>query len=574
MHQAHLYDAQVSDSSLYAPDPAPPEPPLDGDSPPIQTGDLAERRGLFNPPSDQEVTDEPHLDRLNRLLLGTRRLALGGDRLFDWLGTFTIVAFAAVLRLINLGRPHRLVFDETFYVKDGFSLWRLGFEAQWPDGVNALFEAGNVTSYIDQAAYVVHPQVGKWLIGLGIHLGGGAESAAAWRLANAVIGILAVLLIIRIARRLFASVPMALLAGTLMAVDGTAIVHSRIALLDQHLMFFVLLAFWFLILDREQARRRLAVQVAAELDAGSTLSDFGPNLGMRWWRLAAGVSLGLATGVKWSGLYFIAVFGLMTVLWDVTARRRAGIKRWLAGGVLEDGLLAFLMLVPVALLTYVASWFSWFTTPGAWGRGWAAQNPGQGITWLPEGLRSFVRYHEQMWGFHTGLDATHAYAAHPLGWIVQWRPTAFYWERVDENVAVINSIGNPLLWWLAALAIVAVTVLGITRRDWRALAVVSGTIAGWVPWLAQSVLNPRTVFTFYTIVFTPWVILTLVYVAAVALEHTSEESKARARQWVWTTIGVVLGLILVVSGLFYPLWTAMEVSFPYWRRMMWLGSWI
>ena len=66
---------------------------------------------------------------------------------------------------------------------------------------------------------------------------------------------------------------------------------------------------------------------------------WGPRLGVRWWRFGAGVLLGLTTAVKWSGAYWIVAFGILTVIWDITARREAGI-----GYVPEDrtrhGLLA------------------------------------------------------------------------------------------------------------------------------------------------------------------------------------------------------------------------------------------
>lgn len=524
---------------------------------------------------DDVPPTEPTRDRLLRALLGRRRLALGTtarDRLLDVVGTLLVVALAAVARLQNLGRPARLVFDETYYVKDAFTLGRLGFEAKWPDTPNPAFEAGNVHTYLDQAAYVVHPQVGKWLISLGMDVSGGATSSFAWRFANAVVGILAVLLVIRIARRLFASTSMGLVAGLLFAVDGTAIVHSRIALLDQFVMFFGLLAFGLLLIDRDWARRRLAERVAAIVDAGGNVSRYGPRLGFRWWRLAAGVSLGLACGVKWSGLYFVAGFGLLTVLWDVTARRRAGIGRWWEDAIVADGLPAFAQIVPTAVVVYLLSWWSWFATPGAWGRQWAAQNPGQGITWLPEALRSFVNYHQQMWSFHTGLTTDHNYRSNPIGWIIQWRPTSFWWERQGDATSAITSIGNPLLWWLAALAILAVVWLGVTRRDWRALAVLSGTIVGWLPWVVTYLDTQRTVFTFYSIAFAPWVVLTLVYPGVVALEHT--EGRPQARERVVLTIGIVVLAIVGVSAIFYPLWTAQEVPFEYWRQVIRLRNWV
>ncbi|WP_448631412.1 phospholipid carrier-dependent glycosyltransferase [Cellulomonas soli] len=173
--------------------------------------------------------------------------------------------------------------------------------------------------------------MGKWMIALGLHLGGGVESSAAWRLSAAVCGTLAVLMIARIGRRLFASTALGTVAGLLLAVDGEAIVHSRISLLDPFLMFFVLAAFGALLIDRDQARTRLAERTAVLLDEGRPLG-LGPRLGWRWWRLAAAVLLGLAIGTKWSGIYFLAMFGLMSVLWDLSARRTVGVRPWVWAG--------------------------------------------------------------------------------------------------------------------------------------------------------------------------------------------------------------------------------------------------
>jgi dolichyl-phosphate-mannose--protein O-mannosyl transferase len=559
-------------------EPAPAPPGTDG-PPPASSAPRAPGAPAARHAKDEEPTEA----RLLRTLLGRRRLALDttrAARFWAWAGTVAVTLLAAVLRLWELGRPHALVFDETYYVKDAFTLGREGYEAQWPDEPNPAFLAGDITSYLDSPAYVVHPPVGKWMIWLGMDLGGGATSSFAWRLASAVVGVLAVLLVIRIARRLFASSAMGVLAGLLLAVDGEAIVHSRTALLDQFLMFWVLVAFGCLVMDREWARRRLASRVAAILDAGGTVARYGPRLGFRWWRLAAGVSLGLACGVKWSGLYFVAVLGVLTVLWDLAARRGVGIGRWWEDSVLVDAVPAFVAIVPTAALTYVATWASWFVTPGAYMRRWAAENPGEGLTWLPAPLRSLWEYHAQMLSFHRGLDSEHAYAAHPIGWIVQWRPTSFHWERVKAGEAgcgadvangcasAVTSLGNPVLWWLGAAALVAVVVLGILGRDWRATAVLSGVVAGWLPWFF---FVERTTFTFYSIVFLPWVVLALVHVATVALERT-EGRRGRAR--VVTAVVAVTAVVVLVSAAYYPVWTAMQVPYDYWRALMLLSSWI
>jgi 4-amino-4-deoxy-L-arabinose transferase-like glycosyltransferase len=126
---------------------------------------------------------------------------------WDILGTLFVCLIAAISRFWALGRPNSLVFDEIFYVRDAFTLWRLGFEAVWPENSAAQFDAGQIYSYLPEAAFVAHPPVGKWLIAVGMMLGGPSHPWA-WRLASAVIGVAAVLLVIRTARRLFNSVAM------------------------------------------------------------------------------------------------------------------------------------------------------------------------------------------------------------------------------------------------------------------------------------------------------------------------------------------------------------------------------
>ena len=82
---------------------------------------------------------------------------------------------AESLRFIGLGHPNAVVFDETYYAKDGFSLitW-LVERVPIKDADKALL-AGNTDIWqqctaatLDKcASYVVHPPLGKWMIGVG-----------------------------------------------------------------------------------------------------------------------------------------------------------------------------------------------------------------------------------------------------------------------------------------------------------------------------------------------------------------------------------------------------------------------
>ncbi len=529
-------------------------------------------------PRTRDELVERLLGRTAILLEATRR-----DRVTAWLWALAVTAFAGVLRFWDLGRPHSLVFDETYYVKDAWSLWQRGYEADWGQDPNPSFEAGEDSQLGTNPAYVVHPQVGKWLIGLGMRLGGGMESSTAWRLTVAVLGTLAVLMVCRIGRRIFASTWWGLVAAVFLAVDGVAITLSRTSLLDPVLMFFLLAAFGALLLDRDQARQRLADRTAALLAGGAELG-WGPSLGMRWWRLAAGVLLGLALGTKWSAMYFIAVFGVLSVLWDMAARRLVGVRNWVGAGVVKDGLVAFVVLVGTSFVVYVASWWSWFTHSDAWGRNWAEQNPGQGLTFLPPALRSLAEYHRSMWQFHTHLDTPHTYQANPFGWVLQWRPTSFYWDDTlkdltpdasrqlcgaDRCSSAVLALGNPVLWWAAAAAILVAVYWLVRYRDWRAGAVLSGILAGWVPWFFY---QDRTIFAFYSVAFVPWIALTLTYVLVLIVGPPT--LPWRARRPAVIGVGVFVALVVGIGLWFYPIWSAMPIPYDAWHARMWLNRWI
>ena len=155
-----------------------------------------------------------------------------------WGGPVFVALFAGVLRFWQLGGPRAVIFDETYYAKDAWSLWHFGYEASWPDNANAQILATPQRIPVSpDPSYVVHPPVGKWIIGFGEWIFG--LNPFGWRFMTALLGTLAVLMLCRIGRRLFRSTALGCLAGGLMAVDGLEFVMSRTALLDLIVMFWV-----------------------------------------------------------------------------------------------------------------------------------------------------------------------------------------------------------------------------------------------------------------------------------------------------------------------------------------------
>lgn len=519
-----------------------------------------------------------HRGLQSRLLYPTFRLGKIG-----WLLAVGLTLAAGLLRFWNLANPNELIFDETYYVKDAYSLWQFGYERTWDDDVDQAFVQGQAQPGQD-AAYVVHPPAGKWLIGLGMAIFG-ADNGLGWRATAALAGTLAVTLTFILAAKLFRSLFLASVAGVLLAIEGHHIVMSRTALLDIFLMFFVLAAFCALVADRTWARRRLVTTIAQHYQnvssPNATDADratwqktltYGPWLGWRPWRIAAGVLLGVAVSVKLSGLAFVAVLGLLTVWWDANARKTAGIRRWLPGAVVLDGLWAFAAVVGIGAITYVGTWAGWLASTGGYFRTWAAQRD----TVLPDWLASLVHYHAQSTTFHTGLDSAHNYASAAWIWPFAGRPVSFYYRTDADGIqcaaercsAAILDLPNPLIWWTGLLAMVVIFLRWLVVRDWRAGAILAVYVAGQLVW---TLWPARTMFFFYTVAYVPFLVLAITYVAGLWLNRTTLGPQRT------TAVVAISGFVLValaVSAYFLPLWTGTPLTLEQWQHRMWFQSWI
>jgi dolichyl-phosphate-mannose-protein mannosyltransferase len=484
---------------------------------------------------------------------------------------------AALLRFVGLGYPNTLVFDEVFYARGAFSLATLGYEGDW-GGENQDFAQGDYSHLSTDGDYIVHPLTGKLLMGVGMQLFGATPFG--WRFMGALLGVATVIMVAFIARHLLRSTLWGTVAGVLLAIEGEHIVLSRAALLDGYLTFFVVAGFGLLVVDRAQTRTRLfaaadAARAAAGLAADASLAGYGPATGIRWWRLAAIVTFGLAASVKWSGLWFAAAFLVLSVVWDLADRRRAGVERW-ALGAFARAVPAFVATVVLVPLTYLLTWLPWFRSENSYGRHWAEENPGEGILWLPEGLRSLVHYHQQMYEFHRTLDSPHNYEANPWLWMLQYRPTAFHFEDVPDAdcgaercVSAIHAIGHPFIWWAGCIALIYAVWRIVRHRDLLAVTVSVGVLAGWLPWLPYA---HRTIFTFYTVAIAPFLVLLLVW----ALKHVAQPELLHRR---WSRGGVIAVTVfvaasLVVAGFFAPIWLGTPIPFEYWQMHMWLPTWV
>jgi dolichyl-phosphate-mannose--protein O-mannosyl transferase len=480
----------------------------------------------------------------------------------SWLATMFVVVVAAVLRLVGLATPGGKMFDEVYYATEGAELIEHGVEWRPENGTGD---------------FVVHPPLGKWLIGVGIKAFGNDEFG--WRIAAVLAGVLSILIFTRLAIRLFRSVVLGATAGLLMTLDGLHFVLSRAALLDIFLMLFILAAFACLVRDRETRRARWLAAMAAGLDPAAPGRAGRPRIGVPWWRLAAAALMGCACSVKWSGLWYVILFVALALWWEVQLRRSVGARHpWLDTLLDEGGWAA--AFVGVVLVVYVASWTGWFVTDTGWNRHWLA-NQGHDEPPVLGALRNLWQYHSEAYAFHTGLSEKHTYQSWPWQWLLLGRPVAFYWSGdgpcgADQCAAEVLLLGTPVLWWSFLPALAALAWFGIARRDWRAGAIGLGAATGILPWFWYQ-LDSRTMYYFYALPAEPFLILAVVYVLGAIIGPPAPPGQPVPDRRLAGVLVAGLYVLLVAANFayFHPIYTGQDIAYQSWLSRMWLGSrWI
>ncbi|MGA8117101.1 MAG: phospholipid carrier-dependent glycosyltransferase, partial [Actinocatenispora sp.] len=473
----------------------------------------------------------------------------------SWLATAAVAMIAAVLRLVGLAEPNKKIFDEIYYATDAHHLMQHGVE--WDEKANS-------------GSFIAHPPLGKWIIGLGEQLFG--YNTVGWRIMPVLAGVVSVVILIRLARRMFGSTVLGCVAGLLMTLDGMAFVSSRVALLDIFLMMFTLASFACLVMDREATRRRWL----AFIDDGGDTWTGRPKHGVPWWRLAAAALIGCAMAVKWSAAWYIVLFVILVVVWEAHARKAAGVRRPWRDALLDElGWLA--ATLGVIVVVYLASWSGWFANDHSWDRHWLSQHndpepPVVGAVY------NLVRYHLDILNFHIGLSVKHGYQSWPLQWLTLGRPVAYDWSDAQlcgsgQCAAEVILLGTPLLWWTFVPAMAATLYWSIARRDWRGWALLAGAAAGIVPWLYYQVSDHRTMFYFYALPSEPFLVLIVTLVLGMII---GGPARSRDRRLVGGLIaGAYVALVALCFLYFYPLYVGESIPYQDWHARMWLGAkWI
>jgi dolichyl-phosphate-mannose-protein mannosyltransferase len=448
---------------------------------------------------------------------------------------------AAALRLAGLMTPAGLVFDEIFYARNA-----------------CRFVIDTAQCGIDDLVSGAHPPLGNWLIGIGIRLFGYDEFG--WRIASAMAGTLSVALLYVLVRRLLAGhVPGAAatagatIAAALLATDFLDLVQSRVAMLDSFVTMFVIAVVLFVFLDGSRWRGPRGE------DSGAPPWLRRLSLG-RPWRLAAGLALGSAVAVKWSGGYVAIGLVVLLVAWEVAASKsrpgedsRLTRRAALGEAFRREALPSLVLLGVVPLIVYLASYI---------GR---VDGDLLALPWHERSVwRGILEHQLAMLRFHVGLAGDHPYESAPWSWIVLKRPVAYSFASSAGAYREVLAIGNPLTWWPGAIALVAAGVRWV--RSGASLArpevvLLVAALSTFLPWLALSGSRSQ-VFIWYLLPTIPFLYAALALWAALA--------------WRSVTGRIAIGLATIAVAVsfvcFYPILTAAPLTPDEWRSRIWFSD--
>jgi dolichyl-phosphate-mannose-protein mannosyltransferase len=438
-----------------------------------------------------------------------------------WIAIAILFFSSLALRFWGLGRFDRAVFDEVYYVKYG-------------------------NDYLTRTPFFdVHPPLGKYLIAFAIWISDrpfwifqGQNAAFDSRWLNALTGSLVPLIVAGIAYQLNHRRSYAFIAGLLTSADGLLLVESRYALLSIYIIFFGLLAQWCFLLA---------------LDTRHIL---------RWlYLILAGIFFGATVSVKWYGLGFLLGIYLFYI--------NAWLVRWWQNR-LEISLqplfrkLTQLKIIPLILALAIITAIVYY------------------LIWIPHlqlyPNRGFWELHQKSLTFHQQLGndtKVHPYCSPWYSWVWMIRPVAYLYEKSSDSTSEkivydVHGMGNPILWWLSAIAILI--IIGTLIQQFILhrinepqlsikLYILFNYGTNWLPWM----LVHRCSFIYYY--------LGAVIFGFLAIAYWIDCLLCSDRRW---KRAIAVSLIFAILGGFIywlPIYLGLPLNNEEFHRRMWFNSW-
>jgi C-terminal four TMM region of protein-O-mannosyltransferase/Dolichyl-phosphate-mannose-protein mannosyltransferase len=386
-----------------------------------------------------------------------------------------------------------------------------------------------------------------------------------WRVSTAIFGSLLVGLVYMLALRLRRDRWFAGAAALFISLDGLAFVESRTGVIDIIAIFFVALFYYVFLLHwqartRRQWRATLYVMgIVAGLAFAAKLTALTP--------LAIAAALIAMRAISpWLAGLIPAVRGIAggrrheVVMWRAAAGRFALVHYTLAaligGAIFCASFSRYLTIVHTDVYHFTAC------SPGTVGLTGTADtlqvpttkigsvtvpNPAQAIANIADIMGAGLQYHEQE-------CHGHPYASRWYTWPVMEHPVLFYYVQTNSaapdnpTVSSITDLGNPAVWWLSILALLA-CVWRLSRGPpwWRLLVAILGLASlGTMIVTFHAAQQPDSV----SVRVSPGVVFTIAFIGVIVFAGLITVSAVVSRRFVpaFIVLGYLTSWMLWVVG--------------------------
>ncbi len=443
-----------------------------------------------------------------------------------------LLAASVCTHFAFFGHPNQVVFDEVHFGK---------FASAY---------------YTHQYYFDIHPPLGKLLIaGFGklfnfhpeysfANIGQAFPDHAylALRFLPTLAGTLLPLVIFLLALELGIKSRYAFFAGMLVVLDNALLTQSRYMLLDMFLLDFGFGGLWLYLKYRNQGRIQYLV----------------------W----AGILFGLSASIKWTGIAFLGLAGVIELC--------SVVKHFTMTRLIR----AALYLVVIPIVVYFSVFLIHFSLLTKTGEGDAFMTPqfratlqgsadSQNPAIVPlNAWQKFIELNKEMYTANKTLTATHPYGSKWYTWPLMLRPI-YYWNGPGDAQPTsiehppterkIYLIGNPLVWWGSTIAMLYLLLSlsdRATRRDKVVYMLLGGYIINFLPFIGIS----RVMFLYHYLAGLLFAILMFAYVLDKAVLNKK----------------VVVGLLAAAVALFIffaPLSYGLQLNGFQFSHRMWLNSW-
>ena len=372
---------------------------------------------------------------------------------------------------------------------------------------------------------VTHPPLGKSIIALGINIFG--MTPFGWRFMSALFGVIMIIPIYVLSKRMFGSWILAFLVAFTFTFDFMRFAQTRVANIDTFLVMFIICTYLFMYeYTRISPENRLTLKSLIYLGF-------------------SGAFMGLAISIKWSGVFAGLGLGvLFTLAWVKSRAHYASSK--MKGLFLKDFnktviyCLLFFIVVPVVIycLSYIpfvrVSDLSWF--------------------------ESIISSQVDMLSFHTNFAGSNDYQSRWWTWPLNLRSVLYSrFHLPDGKIMGIHSFGNPALWWGGLLTLAWCVKYWIAEKDKIAQFLCIAWIAQILPWAFVS----RFSFIYHYFPCVPFLALMIAYFI----------KNREPRHQKWYVAGYCI-LVLILFVMFYPVLNGViAANKDYVRLLEWLPGW-